>query len=347
MSDLPAGGLLVVPATGVGEVRPGDDLAALLTDAWRGAGVVPQHGDVVAVTSKVVSKAEGRLVAAPRESAGPAGALGDDPRARAVAAETDRVVATRGRTRIVRTHHGFVMAAAGVDASNVEPGTLVLLPLDPDASARALREALSRHWGANVAVVVTDTAGRAWRAGQTDVALGAAGLRVLDDHGGRIDAYGNALVVTAPAVADEAAGAAELATGKLSRAPAALVRGLAAFVLPPEDHGPGAVALVRPEDEDLFGLGAREAVLTALEPDRRDARGFGAPAGADELVAALQRVLGHAADLAPDGEAWTLQVPEGSDAVVAAVLLACGWTVPAGADAFGSLRVAPPSRIGP
>ncbi|GAA1920587.1 coenzyme F420-0:L-glutamate ligase [Nocardioides marmoribigeumensis] len=331
--------LLVVPATGVGEVRPGDDLAALLAVAWRGAGVVPQDGDVVAVTSKVVSKAEGRLVAADADA--------EDPRAEAVAAETDRVVAVRGRTRIVRTRHGFVMAAAGVDASNVETGTLVLLPLDPDGSARALREALSRHWGANVAVVLTDTAGRAWRAGQTDLAMGAAGLVVLDDHGGRADAYGNPLVVTAPAVADEVASAAELATGKLSHSPAALVRGLDAFVLPAGDHGPGAAALVRAEDEDLFGLGAREAVLTALEPGRAGARGFGAPATPEELGGALARVLGTGARLSPGEDGWVLEVPPGSDRLLAAVLLACGWAARSPYDAPGGLRVGPASRIGP
>lgn len=337
MSDLPVGGLLVVPAIGVGEVRPGDDLAALLADAWRGAGMVPQDGDVVAVTSKVISKAEGRLVPAADASGG------EEPRQDAITSETDRVVAVRGRTRIVRTRHGFVMAAAGVDASNVESGSLVLLPLDPDASAQALREALSSTWGVNVAVVVTDTAGRAWRAGQTDVALGAAGLVVLDDHGGRTDSYGNPLVVTAPAVADEVAGAAEMATGKLSFSPAALVRGLAAFVLEPGDHGPGAAALVRAEDEDLFGLGAREAVLVALSADG-PARGFGAPAGPDELAAALARVLGEVqVRVAPDGTA-TVHGTDAADRVLAAVLTACGWRVLGSDAAAGTERTV---RVGP
>lgn len=339
MSDLPVGGLLVVPATGIGEVRPGDDLAALLADAWRGAGVVPQHGDVIAVTSKVVSKSEGRLVSAGAEPDA-------DPREDAITSETDRVVAVRGRTRIVRTHHGFVMAAAGVDASNVESGSLVLLPLDPDASARALREALSSTWGVNVAVVVTDTAGRAWRAGQTDVALGAAGLVVLDDHGGRTDSYGNPLVVTAPAVADEVAGAAEVATGKLSFSPAALVRGLAGFVLEPGDHGPGAAALVRAEEEDLFGLGAREAVLVALSAEG-PVRGFGAPATADELAAALARV-GAGATLVEDADGtWTLPAPGPSYAVVRAVLTACAWSVVGGTGTDDVLRVAPTPKIEP
>jgi coenzyme F420-0:L-glutamate ligase/coenzyme F420-1:gamma-L-glutamate ligase len=332
-------GLLVVPAAGVGEVRAGDDLAALLAEAWLGAGVEPRDGDVVAVTSKVVSKAEGRLV--------PAGTGAEDPRERAITEETDRVVAVRGRTRIVRTHHGFVMAAAGVDASNVEQGSLLLLPRDPDASARRLREELGRRWGANVAVVVTDTAGRAWRTGQTDVALGAAGLVVLDDHGGRLDTYGNPLVVTAPAVADEVASAAELATGKLSRSPAALVRGLAAFVLPAGEHGTGAAALVRAEHEDLFGLGAREAVLVALESAGSPARGFGAPADPDELDRALRRVLGDGSGLQADGAAWSVTAADGAERLVGAVVVACGWAVEGADPASGVLRVSPASKIEP
>jgi coenzyme F420-0:L-glutamate ligase/coenzyme F420-1:gamma-L-glutamate ligase len=179
------------------------------------------------------------------------------------------------------------------------------------------------------------------------VALGAAGLVVLDDHGGRSDAYGNALVVTAPAVADEVASAAELATGKLSRSPAALVRGLGAFVLPPDDHGPGAAALVREEDEDLFGLGAREAVLTALEVGRTDARGFGAPAPPAELEEALVRVLGPAG-LDRDGDAWAVRAPAGSERLVEAVLVACGWhpaDTSGATDAGAGLRVAPGPKI--
>ena len=326
-----------MPATGVGEVRQGDDLVAVLAEAWRGAGIVPQDGDVVAVTSKVVSKAEGRLVDAPG---------GEEPREDAITAETDRVVATRGRTRIVRTRHGFVMAAAGVDASNVGAGSLLLLPVDPDASARSLREGLSARWDANVAVVVTDTAGRAWRTGQTDVALGAAGLLVLDDHAGRVDPYGNPLVVTAPAVADEVAGAAELATGKLSRSPAALVRGLSGFVLPSGDHGSGARALVRSEDEDLFGLGAREAVLAALEPGGRPVRGFGTPASPEELEAAVRRVLGADAALTEDGTGrWTLRARGANEPLVAAVLTACGWTSHGQGGVAGGLQVAPTPKI--
>ena len=175
-------------------------------------------------------------------------------------------MARRGPTRIVRTHHGFVMAAAGVDASNVAAGSLVLLPLDPDASARRLRDGLRGAAARASASWSATPRGAPWRNGQTDIALGAAGLPSLDDHAGRRDAYGNDLVVTAPAVADEVAALAELATGKLSGSPAAWCAGSTAFVLPAGEPDPGAAALVRPEATDMFGLGAREAVLAALGP---------------------------------------------------------------------------------
>lgn len=261
-----------LPVAGLGEVAEGADLAGLIADA-----AVLRDGDVLVVTSKIVSKAEGRVV------------RGD--KAEALVAETDRVVARRGQTAIVRTRHGLVMAAAGIDASNTEPGTLVLLPVDPDASARALREAIAASSGPNVGVLVSDTSGRAWRNGQTDIAVGAAGLKVLDDHAGRDDGYGNLLAVTAPAVADEITAAADLVTGKLSRSPAAVVRGLD-VVLPRGEHGPGAAALVRAEEQDMFGLGSREAVLHALLRD--EGRGFGQPTSAQDLAAALVRVLPEA-----------------------------------------------------
>lgn len=326
--------LTVWPATGVGEVTPGDDLALALSGAWPELEV--RDGDVVVVTSKVVSKAEGRVVA---------GVGGAEPRERAITEETDRVVAVRGRTRIVRTRHGFVMAAAGVDASNVEQGSLVLLPLDPDGSARRLRRALQERWGVRVAVVVSDTAGRAWRAGQTDVALGAAGLHVLDDHAGRTDAYGNALAVTAPAVADQVAGAAELATGKLSGSPAALVRGLERFVTAADDDGPGAAALVRPEAEDLFALGAREAVLTALAARGAAPRGFGAPAPPAELRDAVRRVLGEVRTQLDDDH--VLLDRSASGPVLDALLVACGWRIVPGDAGFDGLRLAPTPTIEP
>ena len=275
---------------GVGEVRRGDDLAALLLGALStgstGGGDLAD-GDVVCVTSKVVSKAEGRVE------------TGD--RAEAVARETRRVVARRGPLTIVVNRLGLTMAAAGVDASNVEPGRLVLLPEDPDASARTLRDALAARTGTNVGVLVTDTAGRTWREGQTDLAMGAAGLVVVDDHAGRSDDYGNELAVTAPAVADELAGAAELAAGKLGRRPFTVIRGRGDLVLPRGEHGPGAIGLLRPEGADLFGLGAREAVLAALGARADDRTAFGSPVPDDEMVAVLAELTGTQVHLS-DGE---------------------------------------------
>jgi coenzyme F420-0:L-glutamate ligase len=265
--------LTCLPVDGIGEVAAGDDLVALLAGA-----VQLRDGDILVVTSKVVSKAEGRVRTAKREEA--------------VADETDRTVARRGRTSIVRTRHGLVMAAGGVDASNTDPDTVVLLPLDPDASARRLRQGLAARTGHNVAVLVTDTAGRAWRTGQTDIAVGTAGLDVLLDYAGRTDPHGNELAVTAPAVADELAAAADLVKRKLDRRPAAVVRGLGSLVLDPGEHGAGAASLVRDESEDLFGLGARDAVLAALHA--HDARGFGAACSALELVVELSRLPGLA-----------------------------------------------------
>ncbi|MEP7088635.1 MAG: coenzyme F420-0:L-glutamate ligase [Nocardioidaceae bacterium] len=273
--------LVCLPVDGIGEVAAGDDLAALVAGA-----VTLLDGDIVVVTSKVVSKSEGRVRAGKREEA--------------LTEETDRTVAWRGRTAIVRTHHGLVMAAAGIDASNTVTDTVVLLPRDPDASARRLREGLAVRTGRNVAVLVTDTAGRAWRNGQTDIAIGAAGLDVLDDHVGRTDPHGNELAVTARAVADELAAAADLVKRKLDRRPVAVVRGLGELVLRPQVHGPGAVALVRDEATDMFGLGAREAVLCALLHE--DARGFGAPCSPLELVAALSAAAGSAAAVRLEGQ---------------------------------------------
>ena len=264
---------------GVEEVRPGDDLADhLLAAVGSTGGAALADGDVVCVTSKVVSKAEGRIEA------------GD--RAEAVARETRRLVARRGPLSIVVNRLGLIMAAAGVDASNVESGHVLLLPEDPDASARALRSGIAARSGVNVAVLVTDTAGRAWREGQTDMAVGAAGLQVLDDHVGRIDSYGNVLAVTAPAVADELAGAAELAAGKLGRTPFVVVRGRADLVLAPDDDGPGAASLLRPEGMDLFGLGSREAVLAALRGRPGERRVFGTPSGDDEVAELLADLTG-------------------------------------------------------
>jgi coenzyme F420-0:L-glutamate ligase len=251
---------------GIGEVEEGTDLGTVL-------GHLDLHdGDVVLVTSKIVSKAEGRVRSGDRTTA--------------IAEETVRVVARRGPTSIVENRLGIVMAAAGVDASNVTPGHVVLLPEDPDGSARALRRRVYDDLGCNVAVILTDTAGRAWRTGQTDLAVGAAGIEPLDHLAGMTDSYGNRLEVTAPAVADELAAAAELVTGKLGGRPISVVRGLAVRVLPPDEHGPGARALLRPRAEDMFALGAREAVLAAVRG--RDGDCFGAPATTEEVQRAME-----------------------------------------------------------
>lgn len=305
--------LRVLSPDGAGEVRRGDDLAAILVDLL-GEAAPLTDGDVVLVTSKVVSKAEGRVVPGTREEALPG--------------ETARVVARRGPTRIVRTHLGVTLAAAGIDASNVAAGHVVLLPRDPDASARDLRARLGELTGRNVAVVVTDTAGRPWREGQTDLAVGAAGLRVLEDYTGRQDGYGNDLLVTAPAVADELAGAAELAQGKLGSRPFVVVRGRADLVLPPEEDGPGAAALVRPEGSDMFGWGAREAVLRALRGDPEDRAPFGAAASVTEMAEALAVLAG--AEPEPDGSGLRLVGSGATAEAVGALAFAHGWTLASG-----------------
>jgi coenzyme F420-0:L-glutamate ligase len=232
--------LSVWPLAGIPEVRPGDDLARLLLEAVRRAGLELADGDVLAVTSKVVAKAEGRLVPLPDDPAGRERVLRET-----VAAETARVVARRGRLVIAETRHGLVGANAGVDASNAgAPGTLVLLPADPDASARELRRELG------CAVLITDSFGRPWRNGQCEVAIGCAGLAVADDWRGRPDSDGRELAATVIAVADEAAAAADLVRGKDTREPAVRIRGLERYVT--SDDGPGAVALVRALADDLF-----------------------------------------------------------------------------------------------
>ncbi len=238
---------------GIGEVRPGDDLAALVGDALAAdgsarPGLALRDGDVVVVTSKIVSKAEGRVVQAQDREA-------------AITAETVRVVATRehaaGITRIVENRLGLVMAAAGVDASNTPDGTVLLLPEDPDATARALRAALGRRFGVRVGVLVTDTAGRPWRQGQTDLAIGAAGVVVLDDLRGSADTHGRVLQVSVAAVADEIAAAAELVKGKATGRPVAVVRGMAHAVT--AEDGPGARTMVRVGPDDMFAEGTAEA----------------------------------------------------------------------------------------
>ncbi|MCW2725923.1 MAG: biosynthesis protein FbiB, C-terminal domain protein [Frankiales bacterium] len=248
-------GYRVLPVRGLPEVRPGDDVAALVA-----AAVELEDGDVVVVTSKVVSKAEGRLVRADgdREAA----------RLQAVDDETVRVVARRGTTTIAETRHGLVLAAAGVDASNVRSDEIALLPLDPDASARALRARLQELTGRTLAVVVSDTLGRAWRIGQTDAAIGSAGLAPVRDSRGTTDTHGHVLEVTEIAVADEIAAAAELVKGKSDGVPVAIVRGLEY-----DDDGRDARALVRPSSMDWFRLGTDDAHRTTLAL-RRTVREF-------------------------------------------------------------------------
>ena len=234
-------------------MRPGDDLAALLAAA---APADLTDGDVLVVAHKVVSKAEGRLrdladVHAGERARALARDHGKDERVvQVVLDESAEVLRAERGVLVCLTRHGFVCANAGVDRSNVPGEQVVLLPDDPDRSARGLRAGIGAARGVRPAVLITDSFGRAWRLGQTDVAIGAAGLVPLDDWTGRLDANGDALSVTAIAVADSIAGAADLARAKDSGEPAVLVRGLGRFVT--ADDGPGAAALRRPAAEDLF-----------------------------------------------------------------------------------------------
>ena len=264
----PTAGIAIHPVLDLPEFAPGDDLAAAIAEAapWL------DDDDVVVVTSKVVAKVEGNLVriepGTDRETA----------RQRAIDAQTVRVVARRGPLRIVETRHGWVVAAAGIDASNVAADALVLLPEDADDSARRLRGRLQELLGVTVAVVVSDTFGRTWRDGVTDVAIGSAGLPALVDHRGAVDAHGNRLETTQVAVVDELAAAADLVKGKLAGIPIAVVRGLR-FDAPAPD--PGTRPLVRLGAGDLFRTGTREVV-----GDRTPATGLTARPGA--LAAATE-----------------------------------------------------------
>lgn len=236
--------LTVFALEGLPEIAPGADLSDLIGGA--AAGLL-QDGDILAVTSKIVSKAEGRIIQA-------------DDREQAITDETVRIVATKsfpgGQTRIVENRLGIIAAAAGVDASNTPEGTVLLLPVDPDASAARLRTDLEARFGLRLGVIVTDTLGRPWREGQTDVAIGGSGVVLLDDLRGTLDAQGRQLDVTAPAAGDEIASAADLVKRKSSGLPVAVVRGLDHLLV---SDAPGARILLRRPEDDMFRLGADEA----------------------------------------------------------------------------------------
>ena len=280
--------ITIVAPTGIGEVAAGADLAQLIVDACEAAPVDGlADGDVLVVTSKIVSKQEGRFFDAADKLA---------VRRR----ETVRTVARKMSTAIVATRHGLVQAAAGIDASNVAAGTILALPLDPDASAERLRKRINELTGARIGVIISDTAGRAWRIGQTDHAIGCAGIEPLISYEGAHDSYGNELRVTLTAIADEIAAAADLAKQKLSGCPVAVVRGLG---IDTAGAGAGARVITRPVDEDLFSHGSRESVLRAVlilagADDRyEELVEHDDPA---EVVAAL--------DLPVDQRRWTLEL---------------------------------------
>jgi len=316
--------LTVLPVTGIPEIAAGADLSALIADAAL-AGPGLADGDILVITSKIVSKAEGRVIRGDRESA--------------ISAETVRVVARRGPTTISQTRHGLVMAAAGVDESNTEPGTLVLLPLDPDGSAEALRKGVGERAGARIGVIITDTMGRPWRAGQTDTAIGAAGVMTLRDHRGHTDTFGNLLEVTVAAVADEIAAAADLVKQKTTGVPAAIVRGLGDLVT--DAAGPGAASIIRPAEEDMFRLGAAD-VVTA----RRTVREF---AAAPVPAAAVRHAIA-AAITAPaphHSEPWRFAVLESEEARTQLLddMLAA-WTADLTADGFTAEQISKRVRRG-
>lgn len=249
-----AGPVIITGIEGIPEVQPGDDLAALVLEAARRTGITFQDGDVLVVTQKVVSKSEGRFVDLHEVEPSPlalelAGNWEKDPRqVEVVLRETRRIVRMDHGVIICETRHGFVCANAGVDASNVPGGERVLLlPLDPDASARRIRKGIAAASGAEVAVIVSDTFGRPWRTGYTEVAIGVAGMLPIVDYVGREDAHGRELRATWICVADELASAAELVTGKVNQVPAALIRGY------PVPRGEGSAReMVRQAERDLF-----------------------------------------------------------------------------------------------
>lgn len=262
--------LQITALEGIGEIQPGDDLGAIIVDAMEDLAAAAaaaaasgaaaqraglpgrlQDGDILAVTSKIVSKAEDRFVHA-------------DDREQAITDETVRVVASRetpgGTVRIVENRLGIIAAAAGVDNSSVPVGTVLLLPVDPDASARRIVEAVRQRLGIRVGVIVTDTLGRPWRVGQTDAAIGIAGMQEVLDFRGTVDEFGQEMNVTVTAVADAIAAATDLVKGKAAGRPVAVVRGLAELVDREGSSTPrSARALLRARDEDMFHTGAAES----------------------------------------------------------------------------------------
>jgi coenzyme F420-0:L-glutamate ligase/coenzyme F420-1:gamma-L-glutamate ligase len=252
MSELPDQ-LWVRPVAGIPEVTEGMNVGELIAE--RATNL--QSGDVVVISQKIVSKAEGQIrrlssVLPSAEARRLAAVLGREPNlVELILAESSEVLRAERGVLIVETHHGFVCANAGIDSSNLpEENTVCLLPADPDASARRIRKEIGAASGAEIAVIVSDSFGRAWRLGQAEVAIGCAGLSPLDDWRGRRDGSGRELEATLIAVADEAAGAADLVRDKASGVPAAVVRGLDRYVS--AEDGPGAAALRRPHEEDLF-----------------------------------------------------------------------------------------------
>ena len=256
---------------GIPEIERGDDLVALIGDAVAAMAAADPtlallDGDILVVTSKIVSKAEGRQIPA-------------SEREKAIAEDTVRIVAERvhpgGVTRIVETRQGMIMAAAGLDMSNVPEGLALRLPEDPDRSARELCAGLRKRFGVEIGIIITDTIGRPWRVGQTDLAIGAAGLQLTDDLRGANDANGRPLHVTMAVVADELAGAADLVKGKTSGIPVAVVRGLGRLVRGLD--APGARSLVRSVDDDMFRFGSAEAYRLGYEAAMADMRNKARP----------------------------------------------------------------------
>jgi coenzyme F420-0:L-glutamate ligase/coenzyme F420-1:gamma-L-glutamate ligase len=250
-------GFEIAPMAGMPDVREGDELGALIVAAAATSTLQITDGDVIVVSQKVVSKSEGRVrnlsEVDPGERASDlAHRLGKDPRlVELILSESFRVVRAERDVLIVETRHGWICANAGIDASNVQGSdTVALLPVDPDASARRIRDEVGRAGSVRPAILIADTFGRPWRLGQTDVAIGAAGLIALDDWRGRTDVHGRGLTATTIAVADELAAAADLARNKADGVPAVLVRGAERWVS--SDDGPGAAVLRRPATNDLF-----------------------------------------------------------------------------------------------